>query len=90
MYAKKSSLGPLLKDAPKSNEVECKICYGPHDVLAYKWMSGACFSCGKLGHKSSMPQSDVEADLLLPLQVERSPTILVQGKKWWEEWEQWT
>ena len=56
MCAKKTPSVPLLKDAPKSDEVEpkveCKVYFGPHDILACKWMPGACFSCGKLGHKS--------------------------------------
>ena len=25
-------------------KVECKVCYGPHDVSVCKWTPGACFS----------------------------------------------
>ena len=32
---------------------ECKRCYGPHELSAYKWTPGACYSCGQVGHKSS-------------------------------------
>ena len=57
MSAKKTPLVPLLKDDPESDEVEpkveCKVCFGPYDILACKWTSGTCFFCGKLGHKSS-------------------------------------
>ena len=31
----------------------CRRCYGPHEESACKWTSGACYSCGIVGHKSS-------------------------------------
>ena len=40
------------KGTSKVDEPVCGVCFCPHDVSTCKWTPGACFSCGRVGHKS--------------------------------------
>src|SRR5262249_51248990 len=42
------------KSITQSLDKRCPRCFGPHDLKDCKWTENACFSCGKLGHKSSV------------------------------------
>ena len=37
----------------RSSDPQCGRCFGLHDVYVCKWVPGACFACGKTGHKVS-------------------------------------
>ena len=41
------------RPSQRSSDPQCGRCFGPHDVSACKWIPGACFACGKTGHKAS-------------------------------------
>ena len=43
----------------RSSDPQCGRCFGPHDVSACKWTPGACFACGKTGHKVSECENKV-------------------------------
>ena len=46
----------VVDDAPSEKSESQPMyhrCYGPHEESACKWMPGACYSCGIVGHKSS-------------------------------------
>ena len=69
-YGKKSYVAPSSKEASKKSDdgedepkVECKTCFSLHDSLVCKWIPGACFSCGKLGHKST----ECKNPILMPI-----------------------
>ena len=36
-----------------ASKKKCTRCLGPHLVQDYKWPIGACFACGKVGHRVS-------------------------------------